>query len=340
MRKHINSETTNYQDELTEVLVLDDKPVVNSFNGITSDAVARAVAGASGEVPQVTDGDNGKVLKAVYDAGGPAVEWGSEATVDQTYDATSENAQSGTAVAGAIAGVKQVPSSTSADADKVLTVNSEGVPGWADAQGGGGGSSVEAGAGLVKSGDTLSVDIGETLMLGTTTLAENNGSVQYFAYSGVYFFGERLMQLAQQPSMSVSGTLPDHANIYILNNTPGSETARGRYTGKTFSVSQSGADFVVDGFPGNLPFEFKVAEVEMELGRISDFYSGLPTPTIYILIGYENNGVIRYFYNMRGKIKSDKKLNVASALPAYNSTYAGNVLQVQANGTLAWVSLS
>lgn len=51
-------------------------------------------------------------------------------TVDQTYNASSTNAQSGTAVAGAIAGVKQVPSSTSADENKVLTVNSSGNPVW------------------------------------------------------------------------------------------------------------------------------------------------------------------------------------------------------------------
>jgi hypothetical protein len=153
MRKHINSETTNYQDELTEVLVLDDKPVVNSFNGITSDAVARAVAGASGEVPQVTEGDNGKVLKAVYDAGGPAVEWGSEATVDQTYDATSANAQSGVAVAEAVgtpvnlvqgSGVTltessgsvtisanaQLPAHSDADSGKVLQVQADGTLAW------------------------------------------------------------------------------------------------------------------------------------------------------------------------------------------------------------------
>lgn len=156
MRKHINSETTNYQDELTEVLVLDDKPVVNSFNGITSDAVARAVAGASGEVPQVTEGDNGKVLKAIYDEGGPAVEWGEAApavTVDQSYDATSSNPQSGTAVAEAIgdettlaagsgislsessgtltiAADAQLPASTSADAGKVLQVQEDGTLAW------------------------------------------------------------------------------------------------------------------------------------------------------------------------------------------------------------------
>ena len=52
-------------------------------------------------------------------------------SVDQTYDGSSANAQSGTAVAGAIATVNQVPASTSADQDKVLTVDSLGVPGWA-----------------------------------------------------------------------------------------------------------------------------------------------------------------------------------------------------------------
>ena len=159
MRKHINSETTKYQDELTEVLVLDDKPVVNSFNGITSDAVARAVAGASGEVPQVTESDNGKVLKAIYDEGGPAVEWGDAApavTVDQTYNASSTNAQSGTAVAGALSDIKQVPASTSADANKVLTVNSSGVPGWATAQGGG--SSYTAGDGIKIANSQISAD--------------------------------------------------------------------------------------------------------------------------------------------------------------------------------------
>ena len=52
-------------------------------------------------------------------------------SVDQTYDSSSTNAQSGTAVAGAIATVNQVPSSTSADQDKVLTVDSLGIPAWA-----------------------------------------------------------------------------------------------------------------------------------------------------------------------------------------------------------------
>lgn len=57
-------------------------------------------------------------------------------TVDQHYSASSTNPQSGTAVAEAISGVSQVPSSTAADANKVLTVNSSGNAEWATPSGG------------------------------------------------------------------------------------------------------------------------------------------------------------------------------------------------------------
>ena len=54
-------------------------------------------------------------------------------TVDQIYDGSSTNAQSGTAVAGAIAGVRQVPSTQSSDEGKVLGVtDSSGTLGWVD----------------------------------------------------------------------------------------------------------------------------------------------------------------------------------------------------------------
>jgi hypothetical protein len=153
INKIINSEGQKYESETISELVFDAKPIVNSFNAITSDAVARAVAGASGEVPQVTESDNGKVLKAIYDEGGAAVEWG-EATVDQTYDASSENAQSGTAVAEAVgtstnlaAGKNitlsefdgalhigaddQLPFYSDADSGKVLQVQADGTLAWA-----------------------------------------------------------------------------------------------------------------------------------------------------------------------------------------------------------------
>ena len=51
--------------------------------------------------------------------------------VEQSYSATSTRAQSGKAVAEAISAVNQVPSSTSADEGKVLTVDSNGDAAWA-----------------------------------------------------------------------------------------------------------------------------------------------------------------------------------------------------------------
>lgn len=52
-------------------------------------------------------------------------------TVDQTYNASSTNAQSGTAVASALSTIRQVPRAYTSDANKVLTVNSLGIEGWA-----------------------------------------------------------------------------------------------------------------------------------------------------------------------------------------------------------------
>lgn len=84
MKKQIVSQTREFKPSYDDELLLDDTPRVNSFNGVTSDGVARAIAGASGEVPVVTENDNGKVLKAIYDEGGPAVEWG-EVETGATY---------------------------------------------------------------------------------------------------------------------------------------------------------------------------------------------------------------------------------------------------------------
>lgn len=52
MQKIINSKTSKYQPTQTENMVLDDEPTEGSFNGITSDAVAK-VAGDVGDVKDV-----------------------------------------------------------------------------------------------------------------------------------------------------------------------------------------------------------------------------------------------------------------------------------------------
>ena len=112
-------------------------------------------------VPVVTSSDDSKVLKASYTGGVGSYSWEQESggtvtdvevdgvsvvsqgvasitmpTVDQTYNSASANAQSGVAVAGALANINQVPSSTSADEGKILTVDSNGDPEWATGGGG------------------------------------------------------------------------------------------------------------------------------------------------------------------------------------------------------------
>lgn len=95
MRKIINSATTQYEPLLTEELVLDDRPISGSFNGITSDAVYKAISVDPGNVPPVESTDNGKVLTASYGEGGGSFEWaeaqgGASYTAGNGIDITSD----------------------------------------------------------------------------------------------------------------------------------------------------------------------------------------------------------------------------------------------------------
>lgn len=129
-------------DAVSGALTVDEVPTLDSLNPVSSDGVARAVIQAGAELPTRSSEDTGKVLTVKNSDGD--LEWDepSSATVDQVYDSTSANAQSGTAVAGAIATVNQVPASTASDENKVLTVNAQGTAVWATASGGGGSSDV------------------------------------------------------------------------------------------------------------------------------------------------------------------------------------------------------
>ena len=115
-------------------------------------------------------------------------------TVDTVYDASSTNAQAGTAVASAIStavsGIEQVPSSSSADSGKVLTVDSNGDPSWVTPSGG---TQYSAGNGInISAQNAISVD---TTVVATQTdlsgieqvpdvTSSDDGKVLTASYSG------------------------------------------------------------------------------------------------------------------------------------------------------------
>lgn len=106
-------------------------------------------------------------------------------TVDQTYSASSTNAQSGTAVAGALATVNQVPSSTSADENKVLTVNSSGNPVW----------------------ENSAVPASKPLVAGSNiTITENTNDVTISATNTTYTAGDGIDVTSGVVSADVDGT--------------------------------------------------------------------------------------------------------------------------------------
>ena len=107
----VNSEGdgVEWQDVGSSVTV-DQHYDANSENPQSGTAVAEALQTVPDELPSIT-GNAGKVLKV--NSGATGVEWandGSSVTVDQTYNSTSSNAQSGTAVAEAISSLATVAS--------------------------------------------------------------------------------------------------------------------------------------------------------------------------------------------------------------------------------------
>lgn len=103
----------------------------------------------------------GTNMSASYDSGTLTLN-ATMPTVDQTYDGTSTNAQSGTAVASALSGIADVPTVGSSDDGKVLKASYSGGAGsysW-QPESGGGGTTYTAGNGIaIDQSNNISVKI-------------------------------------------------------------------------------------------------------------------------------------------------------------------------------------
>lgn len=169
--------------------------------------------------------------------------------VDQTYDATSTNAQSGTAVAEAVAGVNAVPSSTSSDENKVLTVDSTGTPVWATAQGGAAVSFITATS--TQSEITTAVTSGKPVYyLGTYssytdlcipyTLSYTYSSKLYYVFSGVFKYCDNFSESQYQYTRiynATDGSWVTMTELDAIRSLPSSNVSQ---SGRVLTVSSNG----------------------------------------------------------------------------------------------------
>lgn len=220
LTKILNDENKSFKPVLTDKLVYDTKPTVNSFNGITSDAVARAIAGASGEVPAVTESDNGKVLKAIYDEGGAAVEWadapsGIPDMAGQDGKILGAVDNSGTMEAQWIS--KPVSNVTTSDKQFVVGVNGTGLP--------------------------ITVDCANATTVGTTSTFTENGSYTTFQDKPSVKFPLAHLDPCSLGSGTATLTIPEDITYDTMNMALSSVTiyywSETRGPGSTCTISES-----------------------------------------------------------------------------------------------------
>ena len=188
---------------LKEDLVFDTTPTVNSFNPVTSDGVARAVAGASGEVPVVTENDNGKVLSAIYDEHGPAVEWADAPSGVPEYSA----ADNGKVLGVVTTGVEETPELDWVDQPE-STVSTDGVI---------------SGDGSVADPVVLNVGAG---------LSSASGSSEWGDSSSIYKLGDKGFTVPAAVAVdiltnnkNVQLTLPNDDGVWSIQDTQGGNYA-------------------------------------------------------------------------------------------------------------------
>ena len=275
-------------------------------------------------------------------------------SVDQTYNASSTNAQSGVAVAGAIAAISvdEVPAVTSSDDGKVLTASDSGGSGsysWQTAQGGG--SNYTAGDGIaIDANNEISVDYSsDTLDMapvfvnltphtdGSSGAYQDGTDLTNWVMNGVV--GETLR--VKIPSMAfLVSSFSDGDTVHIAI----SDNHGARFYSTALSLTSLGGPRIIDAQTVDIPLP--VLSTTGWEGDMAEYPIDPESPYIRMTFARVNFGSVRddscatYFGGTQQAIQvanlSVGKLAVKNPLPVSTSSQADYVLKVDANGIPGW----
>ena len=211
-------DTDSGEANVIEAITVNSESTTISSKTVNIPAATASTSGVGGASGVMTPSDKEKLDGLVSNvqsdwnaASGTAAEILNKPTipsVDQTYDSSSTNAQSGTAVASAISGIADVPAVGSSDNGKVLKATYSGGAGsysWQPESGGGGGGTYMAGDGIdISAQDVISVKTD-----GSTIHANASGELEVIGGGGgsTYTAGDGIDISAQDViSAKVDGT--------------------------------------------------------------------------------------------------------------------------------------
>lgn len=358
-------------DAVSGALTVDEVPVLNSLNPVSSDGVARAVIQAGAELPTRGSSDTGKVLTVANSDGD--LEW--DKPVEELPDMDGQSGKllgavdnNGTMEAQWVNPPEELPSVAN-NAGKVLTVNA-GATGveWA-AQ-----TAYTAGVGIDITAEVVSADIdGVTIKQASmqSTLQSETSLLPSpsVGYGVVQLNSDVTSKIGNNPSF-IGKTITIHipGNTFRRASDGDFTSIRNVYLELNRNNYEFGDDRATSMYSTPLATEYNSTEgftylseqdvvVSCDIHDWANFASLDPasvsgryyvgfgeavtvSPSNQLYVTANGSDSIASPVVISETVTSNK-IAVANPVPSYDTTTdVGKVLQVQNDGTLAWVTLS